>query len=114
MTTAPEQLALDLRELVVPEYAEEATIQERYEHWRDENAWIIPALARLLDDWSAHGGRRVGVKAATEWMRFFYARQIKSSDFRINNSYTSRLARDLIAAYPHLAAVIEVRELRAA
>jgi hypothetical protein len=71
-------------------------------------------LARLLDDWSAHGGRRVGVKAATEWLRFFYARQIEASDFRCNNSYTSRLARDLIEQYPHLAAVIETRELRAA
>jgi hypothetical protein len=108
------QLTLDLAELITPDYEPTATIQERYEQWRDDNAWILPALARLLDDWSAHGSRRVGVKAATEWLRFFYARQIKSSDFRVNNSYTSRLARDLIATYPHLAAVIETRELRAA
>jgi hypothetical protein len=107
-------LELDLHDLVTPDFEADLTIQQRYEQWRDANPWILPALARLLDDWSAHGGRRVGVKAATEWMRFFYARQINSTDFRINNSYTSRLARDLIAAYPHLAAVIETRELRAA
>lgn len=111
MTT---QLALELSDLVEPTYQAEATIQERYEQWRDANPWILPALARLLDDWSAHGGRRVGVKAALEWMRFFYARQIKSSDFRVNNSYSSRVARDLIERYPHLADVIETRELRAA
>jgi hypothetical protein len=105
---------LELFEVVEPDHSPEATIQERYESWRDANPWIIPTLARLLDDWSAHGGRRVGVKAATEWLRFFYARQIKSSDFRCNNSYTSRLARDLIARYPHLDAVIETRELRVA
>lgn len=109
-----EQLTLDLAQLVTPDLEPEATIQQRYEAWRDANPWILPALARLLDDWSAHGGRRVGVKAALEWMRFFYARQIKSSDFRVNNSYSSRVARDLIAAYPHLASVIETRELRAA
>ena len=108
------QLALDLSPLTEPDYSPEATIQERYEAWRDANPWIMPTLARLLDDWSAHGGRRVGVKAACEWLRFFYARQIESSDFRVNNSYTSRLARDLIARYPHLASVIETRELRAA
>jgi len=108
------QLALDLSPLTEPDYSPHATIQERYEQWRDANPWILPTLARLLDDWSAHGGRRVGVKAATEWLRFFYARQIEASDFRCNNSYTSRLARDLIAAYPHLADVIETRELRAA
>lgn len=112
MTT--DQLALPIADLVEPDYQPTATIQERYEQWRDANPWILPTLARLLDDWSAHGGRRVGVKAATEWLRFFYARQIESSDFRCNNSYTSRLARDLIARYPHLAGVIETRELRAA
>lgn len=109
-----DQLTLDLAELVEPVYEAHATIQERYEQWRDANEWILPTLARLLDDWSAHGGRRVGVKAATEWLRFFYARSIETSDFRVNNSYTSRLARDLIEQYPHLASVIETRELRAA
>lgn len=113
MTAAPEQLALDLAEFVEPEYEAQQTIQQRYEQWRDANPWILPALARLLDDWSGHGGRRVGVKAATEWLRFFYARSIETSDFRINNSYSSRLARDLIAEYPHLAGVIETRVLRA-
>jgi hypothetical protein len=100
-------------EIVEPTYATEATIQERYEAWRDANEWVLPALARLLDDWSARGQRRVGVKAATEWLRFFYARQVETSDFRVNNSYTSRLARDLIERYPRLAAVIETREMRA-
>ena len=112
--TATAQLQLDLAELIEPTYTADATIQERYEQWRDANEWILPTLARLLDDWSAHGGRRVGVKAAVEWLRFFYARSIESSDFRCNNSYSSRLARDLIARYPHLKDVIETRELRAA
>lgn len=107
-------IPLDLAELVVPDHEPTATIQERYEAWRDANPWILPTLARLLDDWSAHGGRRVGVKAACEWLRFFYARRIEASDFRVNNSYTSRLARDLIAAYPHLEPVIETRILKAA
>lgn len=106
---------LELFEVVEPTYDQGLSIQQRYEQWRDANPWVLPALARLLDDWSAHGGRRVGVKAAAEWwMRFFYARQIQTSDFRVNNSYTSRLARDLIEKYPHLAEVIETRELRAA
>ena len=113
MTAAP-QLELELAELIVPEFTPDATIQERYEQWRDANEWILPTLARLLDDWSAHGGRRVGVKAACEWLRFFYARSVEASDFRVNNSYTSRLARDLIAAYPHLAGVIETRALKVA
>lgn len=104
----------DVAELVTPDYAPDLTIQQRYEAWRDANAWVIPALARLLDDWSFHGSKRVGVKAATEWLRMEYAYRLRSQDFAVNNSYTSRLARDLIAAYPHLKDVIETRELRAA
>lgn len=112
--TMPTQLELPIADLVTPDYAPQATIQERYEQWRDANQWVVPALARLLDEWSSHGSRRVGVKAAAEWLRMEYAFRLKSQDFAVNNSYTSRLARDLIAAYPHLAGVIETRELRAA
>lgn len=112
MTTQPS--LFDLAPLVTPDYEPEATIQERYEAWRDANPWVLPALGRLLDDWSAHGNRRVGVKAAAEWLRMEYAARLRSQDFAVNNSYTSRLARDLIARYPHLDSVIETRELRAA
>lgn len=108
------QLELALAPIVEPAYLKGASIQERYEQWRDANDWVLPALGRLLDDWSKHGTRRVGVKAAAEWLRMEYYRQLKSQDFAVNNSYTSRMARDLIAEYPHLDAVIETRELRAA
>ena len=111
-----EQLALDLAPLITPTYEPEATIQERYEAWLAANEWIVPAIATLLDDWSNHGGRRVGVKSAVEWIRFHYQRTIQPDDqgFRINNSYASRLSRTVVARYPHLASVIETRELRAA
>lgn len=104
----------DLAPLVTPDYEPEATIQQRYEQWRDANEWVLPALGSLLDNWSQHGQKRVGVKAAAEWLRMEYAYRLKSQDFAVNNSYTSRLARDLIDRYPHLAGVIETRELRAA
>ena len=109
------QLTLTLEPLVAPDYAAEATIQERYEVWRDANPWVLPYLARLLHEWSGNGGRRVGVKAACEWLRRDYQLIVRDRDgFAVNNSYTSRLARDLIARYPHLEPVIETRELRAA
>ena len=111
MTT---QLTFDLAPLVTPAYAPEATIQDRYEAWRDANPWVLPALGRLLDDWSAHGNRRVGVKAAVEWARYFYNRATQGDPWQWNNTYSSRLARALIEEYPHLADVIETRELRAA
>lgn len=109
-----DQLAIDFPTLAVPDYEPEATIQERWEQWRALNPWVVPYIADLLDDWSAHGGRRVGVKAAVEWARYHYTRATYGSEWKWNNTYSSRLARDLIAEYPHLADVIETRELRAA
>ena len=46
MMTAP-QLELELAELIVPEFTPDATIQQRYEQWRDANPWILPTLAHL-------------------------------------------------------------------
>lgn len=112
--TAP-QLELPLAPVVTPTYTPDLTIQERYEAWRDANEWVLPYLANLLTEWSENGGRRVGVKAACEWLRRDYQRIVRDdSGFAVNNSYSSRLARDLIRRYPHLEPVIETRELRAA
>lgn len=108
------QMELQLSPMVVPEFDRGMSIQERYEIWRDANPWVVPALGRLLTDWSKQGQKRVGVKAAAEWLRLEYAYRLRSQDFAVNNSYTSRLARDLIAEFPHLAGVIETRELRVA
>lgn len=110
--TTTEQLTLPA--FVTPSHAPDATIQQRYEAWRDANPWVLPTLADLLDDWSAHGGRRTGVKAAVEWLRWHHTRATKTADFKWNNNHASRLARDLIRDYPHLEPVIETRELRAA
>lgn len=107
-------LQLTLADLIEPEYEATATIQQRYEAWRDANQWVLPALADLLDDWSAHGGRKVGVKSAVEWLRWHHSRATQGSEWKFNNTFSSRLARDLIDRYPHLSEAIEVRKLRAA
>ena len=79
------QLALDLTDLVTPDYAPEATIQERYEAWIAANPWVLPWMADHAHVWMSNGGRRISVKhlAAIELM-------------------------------PDLAEVIETRELRSA
>lgn len=112
MTT--DQLALDLPAMQSPASDRDLPIQERYEQWRDLNQWVIPALAQLLNDWSAHGGRRVGVKSAVEWLRWHHARATAGNSFKFDNTFSSRLARDVIDRYPHLEPVIETRVLRAA
>lgn len=99
-------------EILEPDYAAEMSIQQRWELWRSLNPWTVPYIASLLDDWSEHGGKRVGVKAAVEWARYHYSRATRGDEWKWNNTYSSRLARDLITEYPHLSKVIETRRLR--
>jgi hypothetical protein len=108
------QLTLTLAPIVEPTYEPEATIQQRYEQWRDLNPWVLPWMARRAEEWVAAGGRRVSVKHLAEVLRASYFEVVRTDNFRVNNNVTSRLARDLIDRYPHLAECIETRVLRAA
>lgn len=105
---------LELFPIETPEYDADLTIQERYEAWRDANPWVIPWMARRAEQWVAAGGKRVSVKHLAEVLRASYFEVVRTDEFRVNNNATSRLARDIIARYPHLADAIETRELRAA
>lgn len=111
MTAA--QLALALSPLHEPDCSPDATIQERWEQWRDANPWVMAELERLVDDWITAGFKRVGIKQMWEVIRYRYG--VTTGDrFKCNNDFTSRAARDLIARRPEWAEYIETRELRAA
>lgn len=92
------------------------TIQERFEEWLDTDDGRIVwrqfiARARALRD---RGWKHYSHKAIIETIR--YDRDIKvgpENGFKINDHYTSRIARRAMAAYPDLDGFFEVRELRA-
>ena len=111
--TAAEQLALNLSPLVEPDYAPKASIQERYEAFIAANPWVLSETERLVADLVDAGQKRIGVKQVWEVIRYGYRRTF-SADFKANNDYTSRIARDLIARHPSWADHIETRALRAA
>lgn len=108
-----DQLALDLAPLVTPSYAPTATISERYETWKAANPWVLPTLERLVSEWLAAGHNRVGMKAVWEVLRWQYGKTT-GEQFKANNDFTSRAARDLIERNPEWADAFELRELRAA
>lgn len=102
-------------DFVAPALPREATIAERYEAFTTNNPWVLPALRRLAQDELAHGVNRLSVKHLTEVLRWQHRRAINRGEevFAINNSFTSRIARDLMGRYPELAGRFETRELRA-
>jgi hypothetical protein len=111
VTTA--QLALDLAELVVPDYAPEATIQQRWEQWERANPWVIPFVEALIQRLLDKGHKRVGLKQCWEVVRYEYG-ATTGDRFKANNDFTSRAARLILQRHPEWAQYIETRELRAA
>lgn len=108
MTAQP---ALDLPDLVEPDYEPELTLDERYALWIAANPHVLDALERLADQWPARHGR-IGVKALTETLRYRSGVETTGSAWKVDNSFTSRLARDLVARRPDLDGRIERRRLR--
>ncbi len=92
-------------------------LQERYEEWRATPdgqvvyQYIRDAALRL----HRRGWRHYGVKALAEAARYEWSLQVGPDveGFRVNNNWTSRLARDLMANEPALVGFFELRELRA-
>lgn len=91
------------------------SIQESYERWKTRNPGVIDLFDRFAREASGRG-KRVGVKLLAERVRWEVNITINRTGevFRINNNYTSRIARDLITRHPELDGVIETRRLRSA
>lgn len=91
-----------------------ATIDERFRDFHTQNGWVYRQLEAMTTELVAAGQRRVGMKMLVEVLRWRYFRQTfdPSSPFRLNNDYTSRYSRLLIADHPEWADVFETRELR--
>ncbi len=93
------------------------TLQERYLEWRytPEGRAVFEACLRAALKLAARGFRHYGVAALYEAARYDHALRIGPDidGWRLNNSYRSRLARDLMAAEPLLRDFFETRILTA-
>ncbi len=98
-----------------PEVVECETLEQRTDRWLALNPWVLDELERLADERIGDGVPRFGVKALVERLRWDWSKGRTEGDhWRLNNSYTSRLARRLIERRPEFADYIETRELKAA
>ncbi len=93
----------------------DASIQERYEAFAAANPHVYRRLVQLARDLVARGHRKVGMKMLFEVLRWEHAMTTDdpTSDFKLNNDYTSRYARDIMDAEPDLDGVFEIRRLTA-
>jgi hypothetical protein len=100
-----DQLSLDLSR-------REDAIDRDFAAFHAENPHVMTELVRLTREARSRGLRRVGIKMLFEVVRWDHALRTSGAPFRLNNNYTSRYARAIMAAHPDLDGVYEIRELR--
>lgn len=111
--SAPQLALPGIEPLITPERDPEATIQERWEAWRDANPWVMRRVEQMLQNWFDAGHPRGSLKTCWEVLRYDYG--VTTGDpFKMNNNYTSRAAREILARRPEWVGKINVRKLRAA
>lgn len=85
------------------------TLQERFEMWRCENPEIVARVKAVALSLKRNGHSRWGMKAIFEYIRFETALREKGGRFKLNNDYTSCLARWLMEREPELAGFFSTR-----
>lgn len=99
--------------LVAPDYEPELTLAERYAEFKRHNPQVLDAFEALTDQWLSAGHSRVGMKAVAERIRWETGIRMGEA-WKVNNSFVSFIARDLIERRPEWAECIETRVMKAA
>lgn len=87
-------------------------LEQRYHRWRDANPNAMALFERFARQ-AVKAGEPIGVKALVERVRWEVKIHTQSADgFKLNNSHTAYLARDLAARVPGLKALIETRKVK--
>jgi hypothetical protein len=99
-------------DLAEPPRMPSASLEERYRAWIALNGWVLEAIESLADEAIGDGATKLGIGHLVEILRWRHRRSTKGDTFYINNSYRSRMVRDLIERRPDLEPFFETRELR--
>ena len=98
------------------ENAVDPTIEEQFNAFHETNPVVLDELIELADELLLHGYNRGSMKMLFEVLR--WERMLKtddpSSEFKLNNNYTSHYARLVARTHPRFEEFFETRNLRSA
>lgn len=104
---------LELFPIVVSAHTQTETIEERFEVFHQQNPHIYRNLVSLARIMRRAGRTRISMKLLFERLRWEYQVRAESDDaYEINNDYTSRYSRLIMAQCPDLVGLFETRRLR--
>jgi hypothetical protein len=86
----------------------------RFEKFDRENPTVYEAFVAMTTTWAeGNPGRKIGIGALTERVRWELAIQTKDPEFRINNNFRAFYVRKLIKEHPRFADLFELRKSQA-
>lgn len=88
-------------------------IQDRFELWIQQNPQALSLFIKYANEARESGRKHYSIKAIIERVRWHVAIQTRGDDFKINDHWSSRLARLLMQKDPRLEGFFELRKLRA-
>jgi len=88
-------------------------IDEDFAVFDAANPQVFAALEKLAIRYSCGGKTRIGIKFLWELLRYEYRIATNGAPFSLDNRYTSRYVRKLLATHPELDAAFVMRGLRA-
>ena len=88
-------------------------IERDFRKFHAENPHVYELLCVKAREAKAAGHARYGIKSIFERVRWHYQIELRHLEepFKLNNNYTSRYARLIMAQEPDLAGFFEIREL---
>lgn len=89
----------------------EETLDRRFERFVEENPHVYREFVRFARE-ARRAGLRVGAKAVWERLRWELAIATTDAEWKLNNSFTSRMARLAMEREPDLAGFFETREIK--
>ena len=89
-------------------------LDEAFERFHRLNPRVYELLVDLARQAKTRGLERVGMKMLFEVVRWEFTLTTTDPDWKLNNNYTSRYARLIMANEPDLAGMFATRDLRSA
>ncbi len=87
-----------------------ATLEDRARAFHAANPQVFTKLLEIARDLRARGVRKAGMKLLFERLRWISQVETQGDAYRLNNSFTSWYARQLMATDPSLSGLFETRE----
>jgi len=92
------------------------SLDEQYAAWKqsEHGRAVLAAAHERAIRLRRRGFKHYGIKCIIEAIRYEFSLQLGADEdgFKVNNNYSSRIARDLMASYPELSCFFETRELK--